>query len=238
VAFASQQTARDAVRALLRDGKPSYASQPFGLVRQEQLTDQIPAAATPTLTEFYVRWQNVPLGKNGTASAIPATIAAYRDGSTIPDTIGNGLVTQDIDQNGNFILQHPPVSQLLVTYGWQWLADADIDQYISDASSWLFAWVDSGGVTAIPDALNHALALYAASLAADALSRQLALPDVGAGEAKESLSKVAGMYAQSAKAWEAKAEKARSDYWTSADQPKQPAAAVLAVHYPAYQPRR
>ena len=238
MAFGTQQAARDAVRALLRDGKPSYASGPFGLVRQERLDDQIPSVATPTQTQFYVRWQGIPLGKNVTAYAVPATIAAYRDGSTTPDTVTNGGVTADIDQNGNFTLAHPPTQQLLVTYGWQLFADGDIDQYLSDANDWLFQWTDSGGITAIPDQLNHALAQYAAGVACEAIGRQLQLPDVGAGEVKEALSKVAAGYMKSAQDFFKRAEKARQDYWTSADQPKQPAAAVLAVKYPVYQPRR
>lgn len=238
MAFATQQAARDAVRALIRDGQPTYAPQPFGLVRQEQLSDQIPAAATPTLTEFYVRWANVPLGKNVTVTAVPATIAAYRDGRTIPDTIANGGVSADIDQNGNFTLATPPVSALLVTYGWQAFSNGDLDQLIADASSWLFQWVDAGGIGAIPDQLNHALALYAAGLACNALARQLRLPDVSAGEAKEQLSAVAKGYETDAKDFLARADKARADYWTSADQPKQPAAAAVGLRYPNYQPRR
>ena len=238
MAFATQQAARDAVRALIRDGKPSYASGPFGLVRQESLSDLIPAVATPTLTQFYVRWANIPLGKNVTVSAVPSTIAAYRDGLTTPDTVANGGVTADIDQNGNFTLKTPPVSQLLVTYGWQIFADGDIDQLIADSSSWLFQWVDSGGISAIPDQLNHALAMYAAGLACESIGRQLQLPDVTAGEAKEDLSGVAKGYMASAKDFFARADKARVDYWTSADQPKQPAAAVTSVKYPVYQPYR
>jgi hypothetical protein len=238
MAYATQQAARDAVRALLRDGMPSYASSPFGLVRQEQVTQQIPAQATPTQTEFYVTFSSVPLGKNITVYAVPATIAAYRDSATTPDTIANSKVTQDIDQNGNFVLQTAPVTSLLVTYGWQLFADGDIDQHIAQANSWLYAWVDSGGITAIPDQLNHALALYAASQAASGIARQLALPDVSAGEAKESLSGVAKQYAADAKAWLGEAQQARQDFWTSADQPKQPAAATVAVRYPAYQPKR
>lgn len=238
MAYLSQQAARDAVRALLRDGKPSYAAQAFGMVRQEQLTQQIPAAATPTQTTFYVLWSQIPLGKNMPPSAVPGTIAAYRDGSTVPDTIANGKVTADIDANGSFTLQTAPAAGLLVSYGWQLFADGDIDQFIADANSWLFQWVDSGGITAIPDALNHALALYAASLGASAIARQLRLPDVSAGEAKEDLSGVAAGYAADAKSWLTRAQQARADYWTSADQPKQPAAAVVSLTYPAYQPQR
>lgn len=237
MAYASQQTARDAVRALLRDGQPSYAAGPYGLVRQESLTDQIPAAATPTLTEFYVRFANVPLGKNVPYTAVPNTIAAYRDGSTVPDTVQNGRIHQDIDQNGNFILATAPVSSLLVTYGYQLCADGDIDQYISDAMSWLFQWVDTG-LGSIPDALNHALALYAAAQGAKAIARQLRLPDVTAGEAKESLSQVAKGYDTDVKNWLAMAEQARKDFWTSADQPLQPQAAMVSLRYPVYQPKR
>jgi hypothetical protein len=238
MAYGSQQQARDAVRALLRDGKPSYASQPFGLVRQESLSDQIPDQATPAQTMFYVRFQNVPLGKNVTVYAVPVTIAAYRDGSTTPDTVANGKIAQDIDQNGNFVLTTPPAATLTVSYGWQFFSDDDVDQYIADANAWLFQWTDSGGITAIPDQLNHALALYAAGLASQAIARQLRLPDVHAGETSETLSAVAKGYEQDAKDWMARADKARVDYWTSADQPKQPAAGITQLRYPNYQPIR
>lgn len=236
--YASQQAARDAVRALLRDGQPSYATSPFGLARQEQLSDQIAVAATPTQTEFYVRFQSVPLGKNMTVYAVPETIAAYVDGSTVPQTIANSGVTQDIDQNGNFILAAPPADSLTVTYGWQLFQDGDIDAYIADADSWLYAWVDSGGISAIPDQLNHALAMYAAGLASEAIGRQLMLPDVTAGDAKESLSAVAKGYMQSATNYFSRADKARTDFWTSADEPKQPQAAITSLRYPVYQPYR
>lgn len=238
MAYGSQQAARDAVRALLRDGQPSYSASPFGLVRQESISDQVPAAATPTQTEFYVRFASVPLGKNMTVYAIANTIAAYRDGNTVPDTIGNGRVVQDIDVNGNFILATPPASVLLVTYGWQLFQDGDIDQFIADADSWLFQWVDAGGISAIPDQLNHALALYAAALGCEAIGRQLTLPDVKAGEASEDLSAVAKGYVQSAKDYFKRADKAREDYWTSSDQPKQPAGAITNLKYPVYQPPR
>jgi hypothetical protein len=212
---------------------PSYATSPYGLVRQESLTDQIPTS--PTLTTFYVRWQNVPLGKNMTVFAVPSTIAAYRDGSTSPDTVGNGKVTADIDQNGNFTLQTAPTSSLLVTYGWQLFQDGDIDQLLDEARSWLFNW---STLDLVPDALNPALCQYAAGLACQSIARQLRFPDVSAGEARETLSAVAKGYEQDAKDFFARAAQGREDYWTSADQPKQPAAAIISVKYPAYQPRR
>jgi hypothetical protein len=237
VAFATQQAARDAVRALIADGQPSYASRPFGMVRQESLTDQIPPQATATLTQFYVRFSGIALGRNVTVQAVPSSIAAYRDGRTVPDTVANGLVSSDIDQNGSFTLATAPVSALLVTYGWQLFSDGDLDQLIADASSWLFQWV-SGGISTIPDQLNHALALYAGGLACSSIARRMRLPDVSAGEVKEALSQVAKGYEQDAKDFLARADKARVDYWTSADQPKQPGAGVVSVKYPSYQPYR
>lgn len=224
---------RDTVRTLIRDGMPSYATVPYGLVRQESLTDEIGTGSG--VTEFYVRWQNVPLGKNVTVQAVPATIAAYRDGSTSPDTVGNGKVTADIDQNGNFTLQTAPASSLLVTYGWQVFADGDIDQLLDEARSWLFEWAT---LDQVPDGMNPALTQYAAHLACQSIARQMRLPDVTAGEAKEALSAVAKGYEQDAKDYLAKAEQARLSYWTSADQPKQPAAAAVNLRYPVYQPKR
>jgi len=226
---------RDTVRTLIRDGMPSYATVPFGLVRQEQLTDQIAAQATPTQTEFYVRFESVPLGKNVTVQAVPGTIAAYRDGGTVPDTITNGRVTGDIDPNGNFTLSTAPVSSLLVTYGWQIFADGDIDQMLDEARSWLFDWAT---LDVVPDGMNPALTKYAAHLAAASIARAMRLPDVTAGEARETLSAVAKGYEQDAKDFLAGAQQSRKDYWSSADQPLQPQASVTPLSYPAYQPYR
>lgn len=226
---------RDTVRTLIRDGMPSYASVPYGLVRQEPLSDEIPALATPTQTQFYVRFQNVPLGKNVTVQAVPGTIAAYRDGATSPDTIGNGNVTVDIDQNGNFTLKTAPVSSLLVTYGWQIFTDGDIDQLLDEARSWLFDWPT---LDQVPDGMNPAVTQYASGLACQGIARQMRLPDVAAGEAREALSAVAKGYEQDAKDFMARAAQSRKDYWTSADQPLQPAGAVLALKYSQYEPRR
>lgn len=226
---------RDALRVLLRDGQPSYATSPYGLIRQEQLSDQIQAQATPTGTVFYVRFSTVPLGKNVTVTAIAGTIAAYVDGDPAPKTIANGGVTVDIDQNGNFTLRTAPVSQLFATYGWQIFSDGDLDQLLDESRSWL---VEFATLDLIPDGLVPALCEHAAGLACESIGRQLQLPDVSAGEAKESLSQVAKGYLQTAKDFFARADKARKDYWSSADQPLQPAATVVALRYPQYQPQR
>lgn len=235
MAFVAQQNARDAVRALISDGQPSYATAPFGIVRQESLTQQIPPVATPVETTFMVLWSQIPAGKNATVWAVPETIAAYVDGATVPQTIENDGVTSDLDQNGNFTLATPPTSSLLVSYGWQWFNDGDIDQYIASAISWLYQWPD---VTTIPDPMNDALALRSASLACQSLARRLRLPDVTAGDAKEALSGIAKGYEQDAKDFETRADQARKDYWSSADQPLQPTAAITSVNYPPYQPYR
>lgn len=229
------QGARDAVRTLVRDGMPSTALHPYGIVRQEQLSDQIPAVPTPTQTTFYVRFASVPLGKNVTVQAVPGTIAAYRDGVSIPDTLAGGWVTSDIDFNGGFTLAHPPVSGLLVSYGWQLLADSDLDELVDTARSWLYAWASIG---LIPDGCNPALSQYAAGLACRSIARQCRLAKVGAGDAREDLSDVADGYEKDASDFLKRAETARASYWTSADQPKSPAAAIGNMNYPNYQPRR
>jgi hypothetical protein len=226
---------RDTVRTLIRDGQPSYATGPYGLVRQEELSDELDAQATPTQIVFYVRWSTVPLGKNVTITAVPSTIAVYVDGNTVPLTVGNGGVVQDIDFNGNFEISTPPTSRIMVTYGWQIFQDEDLDQILDQARSWVqgFATID-----AVPDGLAPALTFHAAAVACETISRQMSLPDVTAGEAKESLSGVAKQYAASAKDFFARADKARQDFYTSGDQPLQPQAAVVGLAYPAYQPFR
>lgn len=226
----------DQVRTILRDGMPSYASRPYGLVRQEQLTQQIPATSPSTQTTFMVLYGPVPLGKNDSSvQPVPATIAAYIDGSTTPATTSNGGVTADIDMNGNFTLSTAPQSSLLVTYGWQRFADGDLYQYLDIARSWLndFATLDQ-----VPDGMVPALTYHASYQAASAMAQQLALPDVTAGDAKETLSAVAKGYAQNAATWLKAAQQYRKDYWTSADQPLQPNAAITSLRYPVYQPKR
>lgn len=229
------QPFRDTVRALIGDGMPSYATSPEGLVRQESLSDQIQAQATPTGTTFYVRWSNIPLGKNVTVMAVPLTIAAYVDGATIPATIANSGVTSDIDQNGNFTLAVAPVASLLVTYGWQAFSDDGIDELLDNARAWLqgFATIEK-----VPDGLSAALTWQAAALACQKLARKMALPDVAAGEAKEGLSDVAKQYAADAANYFKAAAQARKDFWTTGDQPLQPQAAIVSLNYPAYQPTR
>lgn len=226
---------RDQVRALIRDGQPSYATVPYGLVRQEGLSDQVMAQATPTGTVFYVRWSSVPLGKNMPVTAVPLSIACYVDSATIPATIGNGGVTSDIDTNGNFTLAHPPTRSLLVSYGWQVFADNDLNQLLEGARSWLQGYPV---ITAVPDGLFSAITYQAAAQACESIGRALNFPDVTAGEAKESLSAVAKGYLQSAKDFYARADKARADFYTTGDEPLRPEATIIGVNYPVWQPFR
>jgi hypothetical protein len=225
----------DQVRTLLSDGMPSYATTPYGLVRQEQLTQQIPPSSPSTLMTFIVLYSSVPLGKNDPVQPVPSTIAAYIDGSTIPATIANSGVTSDIDVNGNFTLSTAPQSSLLVTYGWQRFSDGDLYQFLDIARSWLY---DYQTLDQVPDGMVPAITHYAASLAAASLARKLRLPDVTAGDAKETLSETAKGYQADADAFMNKAQQFRKDYWTSADQPLQPAVGIVSVNYPVYQPPR
>lgn len=225
----------DQVRTLLQDGMPSYATAAYGMVRQEQLTQQIPATSPSTETTFMVLFSQSPLGKNDPVQPVAGTIAAYIDGATSPATVANSGVTSDIDQNGNFTLSTAPQSSLLVSYGYQRWGNGDLYQYIDLGRSWLH---DFQSLDVVPDGMVPALTHYAASLACAALARRLRLPDVTAGDAKETLSTVAKGYQSDADDHMKKAQQFRKDYWTSADEPLQPAAATIAVNYPAYQPYR
>jgi hypothetical protein len=93
-------------------------------------------------------------------------------------------------------------------------------------------------ITEVPDGLAAALTWQAAAMACQKLARQMALPDVTAGEAKEALSDVAKQYAADATSFFKAAAQARKDYWTTGDQPLQPQAAITSLNYPAYQPIR
>lgn len=226
---------RDQVRNNIHDGMPSYATIPYGLIRQEQLSDQI---LTQTGNIFYVRWINVPGGKNITYFAVPATIAAYRDGATAPDTIGNGRVTSDIDQNGNFTLQTAPATSLAVSYGYQLVQDGDIDNYLDQARSWVGGFQDFTTLDTVPDGLSPAVVLYACHLACNAIARQFRFPAVKAGDASESLQEVAAGWSTDAQRFLADALSLRKSYWSSADQPQLPAAAIVSMTYPNVQPIR
>lgn len=225
----------DQVRTAIGDGQPSYATSPFGLVRSESLTQQIPDVVSPTETTFYVLWSSIPLGKNVTVQAIPGTIAAYVDGATIPLTVANSGIVSDVDVNGNFTLNAAPQTSLTVTYGWQIFADADLYQMIDQARQWL---INYQTLETVPDALQAALVQYASYLACTRLARQLALPDVTAGEAKEALSQVAKQYQQMAGEFLASAQNVQKAFYTSGDEPLLPVAVTQVVNYPRYQPFR
>ena len=201
-------SARYGVRHRIRDGVPllDAAPVPYNMVRLESLSDQILAAATPTQTTFQCRYADVPTQRYMNAQVVPGTLVAYVDGSWTPATI-----TQDVDQNGNFVLATAPVFQLLITYAWQYLSDGEIDQFVDEARQWLREFQS---VTNVPDGLVPALISYASSRALEALGRSAILAPVHAGDADVDFSKLAESYAAAALVQYKKAQDERAAWYT------------------------
>jgi hypothetical protein len=192
-----------AVRRLIADGQPSSEESPFALTRLEVLTDQIPAAATPTQTTFRLKFSQTPFEGHVTCYAIPGTLTAYLDGS--PSGI---YPIQDANANGEFTLASAPASQLLVSYGWQAHTDEAIAQYLDQGR----AWIQVDTISQIPDGLIPALTHYAAGLAMRNLAVRCNLPNVGAGSVRADLSSLAQQYANLANEFDTMARQLWTDY--------------------------
>lgn len=229
----SAAAARDSVRHRIRDGQPSDAPQPFEMVRLEELTDQIgvPPPATPVQTLFQLRYTDTPTGQYMTVQAVPGSLVAYVDGAWTPTH-----PTLDVDQNGNFTLPVPPLTRLLVTYAWQYLADSDIDSYVDQARQWLREF---SNVSLVPDGLVHALVSYATSLALKALARSANLANIRAGDSGADWSALAKEYSAEATVAYNEAIAERKDYYTQGPEALDPTAIdVVSLHIPPFTPER
>jgi hypothetical protein len=221
-------TYTDSVRRLIGDG--ALAGQAaYNMVRLEDLSDQIAALATPVGTTFLVRFSQLPTENFVTAYAIAGSLVAYVDGSPSPVT-----PTSDVNANGNFTLAVAPVSQLQVTYAWQYFQDADVADFVDQARGWLAQPTLAG----TPDGLATALVQYAASLALYAMSRRCALADVHAGDAGSQLSQLAAAYSKDAAALYADAIQARDSFYVGAGSRRTPAGAIASIGLDPYQPKR
>jgi hypothetical protein len=222
-------TARQAARAIVKDGLSADATPvPYRLARLEDLSDQIAPAATPTQTQFVIRFEQVPTQGLATAYAIAGTLVAYVDGSSTPTR-----PSVDVDQNGGFTLPAAPTKALQVTYGWQYLLDSDVDGYVDRARAWLRA----PSVDQLADGLGGALTKYAAALACEALASMLNLATARAGSEEISFSDLAKAYQQQAKQLRAEATQERNDFSQSPER-LSPAVDAAALRIDPYQPRR
>ena len=224
-------SARYAVRHRIRDGVPLLDASPvpFNMVRLEDLSDQVPAQATPTQTRFQLRYQDVPTQQYMNAQVVPGTLVAYVDGAWTPTT-----PSSDVDVNGNFVLPVAPISSLKVTYAWQYLSDGEIDQFVDEARQWLREF---STVTLIPDGLVPALVSYAAHRALIALQRSATLAPVRAGDSDVDWSQLSKMYQAEATSALALANSEREAYYTQGPEAKDPSAVdVSAVCIPPYTP--
>lgn len=220
--------ARVAVRRLIQDGTSGDAT--YNVVRLEELSDQIPADATPTQRQFLLRFESVPFQEYVTVFAVPGSLAAYLDGSATPAS-----PSADVDRNGNFTLPAPPTSKLQVTYAWQFFLDGDVDGFVDGARAWLRDFADVG---TIPDGLTPALLHYAAGEACSALARKCQLANVRAGDAGADLAEIGKQYAAQAKDLRAAAVKERDDYYARAGVTRAPAMAATSLALDPYQPRQ
>lgn len=220
-------TARQQVRRLVQDGQTSDATPvPYKMVRLEDLTDQVSTGQTT----FQVRFTGVPTEAYVTCYVIPGSLVAYVDGSPAPTS-----PKTDVDRNGNFVLSAAPGQQVQVSYGWQYFADSDIDDFVDQARQWLREYTD---VTLVPDGLVPALVRHAASKALEALAAKVALPSVSAGEASADLSKLASEWRAQATAWASEATSLRESYWARASEPRGPAFDTGSMALDPYQPQR
>lgn len=216
------------VRRLLQDGLNGDATPtPYNVVRMEDLTDQVPAAATPTQRTFMVRFTGVPTEAYVTCFVIPGTLAAYLDGSVVP-----GTVTSDVNANGNFTLQTAPVTSLQVSYGYQFFTDTDVASLLGQAVSWLtYATADS-----VPDALSPAMNHFAGALGLRALGRKHTLASARGGDAEMDFGQLARAFERAAEKMFAEAEKMRDDFYAGSGTRLAPTGSVDGLAIAPYQP--
>ncbi len=143
--------------------------------------------------------------------------------------------TVDVDANANFTLPAAPTSSLLVTYGWQFYSDADVDGFVDEAREWLREYTD---VTLVPDGLAPALIPYAGAIALRGLARKCTLADTRAGDAAVNFSALAKAYSADADKLEKEALAARQSYYSRADEALAPAASATGLSIDPFQPRR
>lgn len=223
------QTARWIVRNRIRDGVNYNAATPvpFNMVRLEDLSDQVPQIPTPLQTIFQCRFQDVPTQRYMNVNVVPGTLVAYIDGSWTPT-----VPIKDVDINGNFTLQFPPVRSVLITYAWQYLSDGDVDQYVDESRQLLREFQS---VTTIPDGLIPALISYAAARALDGLGAVASrLATVKAGDSSVDWSALAKAFQMDAKAQYVRGDAERTSFYTQGPEAKDPTA--IDVSAPTIQP--
>lgn len=215
----SIDSARNAVRHRVRDGVPvlDTVPVPFNMVRLESLDDQIAAVPTPTQTVFQVRFDDVPTQRYMNVQVCPGTLVAFVDGSWTPIT-----PTQDVDVNGNFRLAVPPISQLRITYAWQYLSDGEINSFIDEARQWLREFT---AVASVPDGLVPALVSYASYRALTALAVTAGrLTLIRGGQEEVDWSKLASAWQKSADSENKAACAERAAYYTQGPEALDPTA--------------
>jgi hypothetical protein len=201
------------------------------MVRLEDLSDQIPAQATPTQTTFQARFADVPTARYMNAQVCPATLVAFVDGSWTPTA-----PSADVDQNGNFTLPVAPVQRLMVTYAWQYLSDGEIDQFVDEGRQWLREFQQ---VAQVPDGLVPALISNASGRALLALQRSATLAPVKAGDLDVDWSKIGAAYGAQAKAEMAQADCERTAYYSQGAEALDPTVAdVASAFYSTWTPLR
>lgn len=214
------------VRTLLQDGRDAEGTC-WNLVRLEDLTDQLGAAATPTRTIFMVRFTQNPLAGQVSVYGVPGSLRAYVDGSAAPV-----LPAVDIDQNGNFTLAVPPVQKLQVSYGWQLLPDSAIAEYVNQAAGWLgLAILDDCPVGLAPALINQA-----ACQACQAIARRCTLSNQRAGDSGADLAELAKSYRESARDFCAAAARMRRDFYAPGEEETVAAGELVELYVPRFEP--
>lgn len=211
---------RDRLRRALQDGRTSD-SEMLGVARLEVLSDQVVPMATPTATEYQVRFAETPTQGLVACQVVPGTLRAFVDGSPAPLT-----PPEDVDPlTGVFGLAHPPAESLRVSYCYAYFQDASLDGFGDEAREWIAGPVTYSNLGEVPDGLIPALVDYAAARATRALAAKCTSAATRkSGESQLDLSDVAKGYLALAAEHQKTAEQARQSYYTRADQTKAPAA--------------
>lgn len=220
-------TFRDRLRRAIQDGRTSDG-EALQVARLEDLTDQVMQQATPTATQFQVRFSATPTQGYASVFVVPGSLVAFVDSNPAPVT-----PTEDVNDSGVFKLPAAPAEGLQVTYAWAYYQDKTLDAMIDEARAWVIA-PDTSSLENVPDALVPAVVARAAAQALRGLASKCSIASARSGDSDRAFSDLAKSYSQQAADQDKSAERVRAAYYTRADSAKAPAASLsgLAVGGP------
>lgn len=213
----------DRLRRAIQDGETSDG-EALTVTRLEDLSDQVMQQATPTATEFQIRFAAHPTQGFVSVFVVPGSLVAFVDENPAPV-----IPTVDVDSNAVFELPAPPDERLQVSYSWQYLQQPTIVGLLDEARAWVAGPATFPSLEEVPDGLSTALIDYAAARALRSLAAKMQLASAKAGDAGVDWSDITKAYSVQAKERAASAEAARKSYYGRADQTLGPAVAVSSL---------